>query len=639
MFGRRKVAPFCAILGVWALVTLYFFGRSGPLPTAHSLLRDDEPIGREQLVNGPNIKLQDINNDFNVDEYKKVENDFDDHKIGDEDVKELSKVDEEMKEEAKEIEKMENEDQQRDRVMPAAVIVPVNEREPEVDLEKLAILNSPEEEEQKKALFEKYQFNGLLSDRIGYRRKIPDSRNSQCPHTFMTSLPRVSIIVCYFNESPSVLIRMVNSIIDRTPLDLIQEILLIDDSSEWPEASLQAADYQRKHPQWSMVKFLQTPSNQGLIRAKVFGARKARGEVLVFLDSHCEVNEEWLEPLLERIKEKPERVVCPIIDIIDLDTMKYVESPVCKGGVNWGLTFKWDYPPHTYFSQDHKNFIRPLKSATMAGGLFAIDRSYFFKIGSYDEGMDVWGAENVEISFRIWMCGGELEIIPCSRVGHIFRRKRPYGLASDSMGKNSIRAARVWLDEYLPEFFKARPYLETRVDYGDISSRLELKKTLQCKPFKWYLENIYPELLPGNIPDKLDIVNTPIQNGKKFQIRLANSTFCLTAESTNGRIARGNRVEMGICHGKRNQQWRWTENNEFRPMGSSRLCLDSLKGVSLLKCHNQRAHQDWQVTKDGKFYNKAMGKCIKADPELLSLAVLQFCSLASNFVVEEVTAE
>ncbi|KAK6041652.1 hypothetical protein COOONC_20843 [Cooperia oncophora] len=129
--------------------------------------------------------------------------------------------------------------------------------------------------------------------------------------------------------------------------------------------------------------------------------------------------------------------------------MKYVESPVCKGGLNWGLTFKWDYPPHTYFSEDHKNYIRPLRSATMAGGLFAIDRSYFFKIGTYDEGMDVWGAENVEISFRIWMCGGELEIIPCSRVGHIFRRKRPYGLASDSMGKNSVRAARVWLDEYL----------------------------------------------------------------------------------------------------------------------------------------------------------------------------------------------
>ena len=61
--------------------------------------------------------------------------------------------------------------------------------------------------------------------------------------------------------------------------------------------------------------------------------------------------------------------------------------------------------------------------------------------------------------FQTWMCGGQLETIPCSHVGHIFRKRSPYQWKSDVVKKgnlvkrNNVRMAEVWLDEYKQYYY------------------------------------------------------------------------------------------------------------------------------------------------------------------------------------------
>lgn len=110
-----------------------------------------------------------------------------------------------------------------------------------------------------------------------------------------------------------------------------------------------------------------------------------------------------IEPLLTRINQDPTVVVVPIIDNILEDTFEYVHdndpSFFQVGGFTWSGHFTWINIPD---SDQHKQFpTAPVKTPTMAGGLFAIDRQYFWNIGSYDDGMDGWGGENLEMSFRV----------------------------------------------------------------------------------------------------------------------------------------------------------------------------------------------------------------------------------------------
>ena len=71
------------------------------------------------------------------------------------------------------------------------------------------------------------------------------------------------------------------------------------------------------------------------------GANNAKGEVVIFLDAHCEANKGWLPPLVERIALDHRTAVCPTIDFIDHNTFQYKPmDPYIRGTFNWRFDYK-----------------------------------------------------------------------------------------------------------------------------------------------------------------------------------------------------------------------------------------------------------------------------------------------------------
>lgn len=321
---------------------------------------------------------------------------------------------------------------------------------------------------------------------------------------------------------------------------------------------------------------------------------------------------------MSTIAEDSTSVVCPVIDVISDKTLEYSNgSPYFfqVGSFTWSGHFTWIDVPE---KQIQNNPTKPVKSPTMAGGLFAINREYFFKIGAYDEAMEIWGGENLELSFRLWQCGGSLYIHPCSHVGHIFRDYHPYSFqGKDTHGINTLRTVKVWMEpEYQKYFFMHRQDLKNR-DPGDLSSRLALKEKLKCKPFRWYLENVFKT--KKFIYDRNAIGWGWVRNKK--------SNLCLDTLNRNEEKVN----PLGLFHCSNNDKLDYTNQfftlNKDGELRREEVCATvdlSTDEVKLDKCiipenaspslkifiNSEKRRQIWHHTKSGALMNEATSECL-----------------------------
>lgn len=378
-----------------------------------------------------------------------------------------------------------------------------------------------------------------------------------------TLLPTVSVIITVQDEVPGWLTTTVQSVLARTPPYLLQEVIVVDDNgikniNDATDAMKQELAALRKLPG---VQVIQNDERQGCAKARLSGAKEATGEVLYFTDSHIEmISSTWYQHLVLPIVENPRTMAIQHIDVIsdEGDPDYYIPGDASYGMFDKGLMYRW--LQKGFDTWNGTNVIKKNKFGLLAklpsnrhpyetpmgpGALFAMRRDEFWRLGGYDEGNVVWGAENIELGLKTWMCGGRVLMVPCSRAGHMFRVKRkrtaaqwlvPDALANKTgcfianatttkwkrmsvpsklTNRNSLRVVELWVgdhparDQYYEKHLEVsrdnlppewKQYVdELRTDPTFLRQKM-LQKENKCRDFAWYDRNVLMKLIGMHNP-------------------------------------------------------------------------------------------------------------------------------------------
>lgn len=193
----------------------------------------------------------------------------------------------------------------------------------------------------------------------------------------------VSIVVIFDQFRREKIVRLLESMRQQLP-DKGVEVLLVQES-----------DVSLEQPMGLpvAVRHITIPAKQGIAFNRNEGIKYTQGEIIVFIDDDCWVQEKWFEALLSPLKKKSSLLAVtsgtkiPHSNFLG-DCISALGFP---GGGSLGFEKVWKVSLEGFTNH-------------LAVGNCALRRSIFEKVGMFDQSMK-FGAEDAEFSFRLEKAG------------------------------------------------------------------------------------------------------------------------------------------------------------------------------------------------------------------------------------------
>lgn len=263
-------------------------------------------------------------------------------------------------------------------------------------------------------------------------------------HRYETHNEGVGVVIVVHNKHPDVITQTVKSVLANSG-DITLQIMIVDDHSSFPV---------KQWGEWKTIsstkpiKVITLEERKGYAYSKGIACKQLRLlnniDIVVFLEGGSIVNSGWAAPLLHTLRQHETSVVYPAIDIFDDQENFFYQSGNTIAAFDWSLRLSWEdldalgtHGVHSRFplvSRQPHSATDPVYSPA-APPCFATRLDFLESIGDFSASsmFSVFGADNIELSLRSWLCAnGGIIRQPCSRVALRRKIQKEAALPQDS---------------------------------------------------------------------------------------------------------------------------------------------------------------------------------------------------------------